>query len=142
MRKIASILALVLVAALALSFTGCGSKSSDGTITMQIWDTAQRDGMQALADAYHEINPDVNITLQTQDSSTGMSNAASGVYDIGMASREVKDEEIAQGLVPITIATDGIAVVVNNENPITDITAEQICSIYIGEITTWDELAA
>ena len=53
MRKIASILALVLVAALALSFTGCGSKSSDGTITMQIWDTAQRDGMQALADAYH-----------------------------------------------------------------------------------------
>ena len=64
MRKIASILALVLVAALALSFTGCGSKSSDGTITMQIWDTAQRDGMQALADAYHEINPDVTVEIQ------------------------------------------------------------------------------
>ena len=64
MRKIASILALVLVAALALSFTGCGSKSSDGTITMQIWDTAQRDGMQALADAYHEVNPDVTVEIQ------------------------------------------------------------------------------
>ena len=97
--------------------------------------------MELLIEAYNAINPDVNITLQTQDSSTGMSNAASGVYDIGMASREVKEEEIAQGLVPTTIATDGIAVVVNNENPISDITADQICSIYIGEITTWDELA-
>ena len=96
--------------------------------------------MELLIEAYNEINPDVNITLQTQDSSTGMSNAASGVYDIGMASREVKDEEIAQGLVPTTIATDGIAVVVNNDNPTSDLTAEQICSIYIGEITTWDEL--
>ena len=97
--------------------------------------------MELLIEAYNEINPDVNITLQTQDSSTGMSNAASGVYDIGMASRAVKDEEIAQGLVPTTIATDGIAVVVNNDNPISDLTAEQICSIYVGEITTWDELA-
>ncbi len=97
--------------------------------------------MELLIEAYNEINPDVNITLQTQDSSTGMSNAASGVYDIGMASREVKQEELDQGLVATTIATDGIAVIVNNDNPITNLTAEQICSIYIGEITTWDELA-
>ena len=74
------------------------------------------------------------------DSSTGMSSATEGVYDIGMASRELKDSEL-ETLTPTVIAMDGIAVVVNNENSMTDIAMEDITSIFTGEITNWADVA-
>lgn len=97
--------------------------------------------MEKLIEAYAKVNPEAEIELQTTDSTTGMENAIAGSYDIGMASREVKDEELAEGLEAQVIATDGIAVVVNNANPTEDLTSDQVKAIYTGEALTWDEVA-
>lgn len=96
--------------------------------------------MEKLIEAYAEVNPNAEIELQTTDSTTGMESAISGAYDIGMASREVKDEEIEGGLEAQVIATDGIAVVVNNNNPTDELSSDQVKSIYTGEALTWDEV--
>ncbi len=69
-----------------------------------------------------------------------MTNTIDGMCDIGMASRELKQEELDAGLVNTVIATDGIAIIVNNESPITDLTTEQVRDIYLGNITDWSEI--
>ena len=97
--------------------------------------------MQKLKEAYLTVNPNAEIEIQESDSTTGMNSAIDGVCDIGMASRELKDTEIEKGLTPTVIATDGIAVIVNNENPIEDLTKDQVKSIYIGETISWSEVA-
>ena len=88
-----------------------------------------------------KVNTGADIEIQTSDSTTGMTSAVDGVCDIGMASRELKDSETSAGLTSLAIALDGIAVVVNNDNPTTDITSEQVKSIYTGETTTWENIA-
>ena len=82
--------------------------------------------MEKLAEAYKKINADADIEIQTNDSTTGMTSAADGVCDIGMASRELKDNELESGLTPLVIAMDGIAVIVNNDNPASDISSDEI----------------
>lgn len=96
--------------------------------------------MEKLKEAYELVNENVEVEIQTSDSTTGMQDAINGISDIGMASRELKDSEIEEGLVSTVIATDGIAVVVNNSNPIEDMTSEQVKSIFVGETFTWDEV--
>lgn len=95
--------------------------------------------MEKLKEAYEEINPNVSITIQESDSTTGMNNVMEGVCDIGMASRELSEEELAT-LTPVQIALDGIAVIVNPENSIDELSTEQVCSIFIGETTDWSEI--
>lgn len=97
--------------------------------------------MEKLAEAYKALNSDVTVEVQQSDSTTGVTSALEGVCDIGMASRELKDEETAKGAQGQVIAMDGIAVVVNNENPVEDLTAEQVKDIYVGDTTDWSELA-
>lgn len=97
--------------------------------------------MEKLAEAYGKINDKVEIEVQQSDSTTGMTSAIDGLCDIGMASRELKDSEIEAGLTATVIAQDGIAVIVNNESGVTELTSEQVKGIYVGEITTWEELA-
>ncbi len=94
--------------------------------------------MEKLAEEYEKVNPNVNIEVNTSDSSTGMSATAEGTLDIGMASRDLKDSENEKGLTGTVIAKDGIAVVINKENTVTDITLEQLKKIYTGEVTTWE----
>lgn len=96
--------------------------------------------MEKLKEAYMLLNPQVTIEIQESDSSTGMSDVAEGISDIGMASRALKDSEAANGLQATEIAKDGIAVVVNKENEISNLTASQIKDIFTGEITTWAEI--
>lgn len=96
--------------------------------------------MEKLKEAYLEKNPDVTIEVQQSDSSTGMADAADGTSDIGMASRELKDSEISNGLTSTTIAMDGIAVIVNHDNTAENLTSEQVMNIYTGGITAWDEI--
>ena len=96
--------------------------------------------MEKLVEAYEAINAGADIELQTSDSTSGMTGTIEGTYDIGMASRELKDDESAQ-LNGIVIAMDGIAMIVNKENPITGLTSEQIGQIYKGEITDWSEVS-
>ena len=95
--------------------------------------------MEKLAEAYKEVNPNAEIELQTTDSTTGMTSAIDGSYDIGMASRELKEEEIAE-LDAKVIATDGIAVIVNNNNAMDELSSDQVKAIYTGEALTWDEV--
>lgn len=96
--------------------------------------------MEKLAEAYEALNEGVNVDIQMNDSSTGIQSVAEGSCDIGMASRELKDSELEKGLTPTVIAIDGIAVIANLENPVTDLTSEQVKSIYTGEITNWGEI--
>ena len=96
--------------------------------------------MEKLAEAYMAINSNVEIELQQSDSSSGMTSTRDGVCDIGMASRELKDSEIEAGLVPMTIAMDGIAVIVSNDNEVNGLTTEQVRDIYMGEITEWSDV--
>ena len=96
--------------------------------------------MEKLAEAYMAINSNVEIELQQSDSSSGMPSTRDGVCDIGMASRDLKDSEIEAGLVPMTIAMDGIAVIVSNDNEVNGLTTEQVRDIYMGEITEWSDV--
>lgn len=95
--------------------------------------------MEKLIEAYESVNPNVTVELQTTDSSAGMQAASEGTCDIGMASRELKEEELAN-LTGTQIAVDGIAVIVNNNNTTDDLSLEQIRQIFTGEVTAWDAL--
>ena len=94
--------------------------------------------MEKLIESYKAVNPNAKIELQTSDSTTGVTNAASGTCDIGMASRALKDSEKAKGLKEITSAIDGIAVIVNKENEMNDAAKDFIRDIYVGKITKWN----
>ena len=96
--------------------------------------------MEKLKEAYEAVNPNAEIEVQQSDSSTGMNSAIEGVCDIGMASRAVKDSELEAGLVSTTIAMDGIAVIVSNDNAAAGLTTDQVRAIYMGEITDWSEV--
>ena len=94
--------------------------------------------MEKLIEAYKAVNANVEIELQTSDSTTGMTGAADGTLDIGMASRELKDSETEEGLTATKIAMDGIAVIVNQENPAEDLSSDTVKGIFTGGTTTWD----
>lgn len=96
--------------------------------------------MEKLAEAYEAIYADVDIDVQMMDSSTGVTSTIEGAYDIGMASRDLTEDEIAQGVTGTVIATDGVAVIVNKNNPLESLTSEQVMKIYTGEITTWSQV--
>ena len=96
--------------------------------------------MEKLIEAYKEVNPNAEIELQTTDSTTGMESTINGSYDIGMASRELKDTELSEGLTGQVIATDGIAVIVNNDSTVDELSSEQVKSIYTGEAVTWADV--
>lgn len=127
----------------AVSEEGAYEPSSDnlsGTVSVA-GSSSVTPVMEALADAYEAINPDVTIEVNQSDSSTGVQNAIEGVCDLGMASRELKDSETSQGVSATVIAQDGIAIIVNNENPIDALTSEQVKEIFLGNVTDWSELA-
>ena len=96
--------------------------------------------MEKLKEAYVALNPDMTVEVQMSDSSTGVTSAIDGTCDLGMASRELKDSETEKGAVSTAIALDGIAVIVNNDAAITDLTAEQVKDIYTGAVTDWSQL--
>ena len=96
--------------------------------------------MEKLKEAYEAVNEDVEIEIQQSDSTTGMTFTIDGNSDIGMASRELKEEELEAGLTPTVIAQDGIAVIVNNDNPAEDLTSDQVKSIFVGETTSWGDV--
>ncbi len=96
--------------------------------------------MEKLKEAYLAINTNAEIEVQQSDSSNGMAWAIDGTCDIGMASRELKDSELEKGLIPTVIAMDGIAVIVNNESVVEELTSEQVKSIFTGERVTWSEI--
>lgn len=95
--------------------------------------------MEKLAEAYQKANTNVTVDVQQSDSSTGIKYAINGTSDIGMASRDISDDELSQGIKSVTIAQDAIAVIVNKDNAVDDITMDEIKAIYTGSKTTWSD---
>ena len=95
--------------------------------------------MEKLAEAYQKVNTNVTVDVQQSDSSTGIKDAINGTSDIGMASRDISDDELSQGIKSVTIAQDAIAVIVNKDNAVDDITMDEIKAIYTGSKTTWSD---
>ena len=93
--------------------------------------------MEKLAEAYEKLNPEIKIEVQMSDSTTGVNSALNGVCEIGMASRELKDSEKAKGALQIKIAIDGIAVIINKENPTDSASIQSVKDLYIGTISKW-----
>ncbi|MDY4487225.1 MAG: phosphate ABC transporter substrate-binding protein [Candidatus Limivicinus sp.] len=110
-----------------------GSVSTDGSTSME-------KVIGSLGEAFTEANPDVTFTYNPTGSGSGITAVTEGRCDIGLSSRNLKDEEAANGLKATVLALDGIAVIVNPENPISELSLEQIAKVYTGEITNWSEL--
>ena len=136
MKKLISIaLAVLCVAAL---FTGCakqvqGQVATDGSTSME-------KVIGALGESFMSANAGVTFTYNPTGSGSGIQAVSEGRCDIGLSSRALKDEEKASGLVGTTVALDGIAIIVNPENPVSDLSVDQIAAIYTGEITNWSEV--
>lgn len=133
MKKITSVIvsAVIVIAALA----GCGSKqnvTTDGSTSMEAV-------IGALGEAF-EANTGITVTYNPTGSSAGIEAVSAGRCDIGLSSRELKDEEKAEGLKATVLALDGIAIIVNPENSVTDLTLSQIADIYTGKITDWKDV--
>ena len=136
-KLIATLLAGSIMAAL---FTGCSKKeAAEGTVSLA-GSTSMEKLCEAMVESYMESNPDVTVTVEYTGSGAGLESLASGSVDIGNASRSLKEEEAAKGLVENVVAIDGIAVITESANSVTDITSDDLARIYTGEITNWSEL--
>ncbi len=142
-RVLALLSSTILVAGLAV---GCGSnsgvdaKSAKETKVTISGSTSVGSPMEKLAEAFEDKNSGVKVEVQQLGSSAGIKNAIEGVSEIGMSSRDLKDEEKSSGLKETIIATDGIAVITNKANKVTDLTLDQVKDIYTGKITNWKEV--
>ena len=96
--------------------------------------------MEKLKEAYVAKNPKAVVEVQMSDSTAGMTGAMNGTCDIGMSSRELKDSEKAK-LTEVAIAHDGIAVIVNNKNPLAGLSSAQVKDIFTGASTTWSQIS-
>lgn len=149
-------LTLALTAVMALSLlTACGSKNdnsadtnTDGSSTeTTLSGTVSTDGstsmekvINSLGESFMAMNKDVKFTYNPTGSGSGIQAVSEGRCDIGLSSRALKDDEKASGLVETVVALDGIAIVVNPENPVSDLDIDTIAKIYTGEITNWKDI--
>lgn len=158
------LIVLTLVAVMALSMmVGCGSEEApaeeataapateapaeetpaaeelSGTVNVN-GSTSMGDVIAALTEGFNEINPDVQINYTGSGSGAGIEGVLAGTCDLGLSSRALSEDEKSQGAVENVIAKDGVAIVINPENTVTDLTTEQIAAIYTGEITNWSEV--
>ena len=145
MKKFASI-ALILLLTMMV-FTGCGSNDNGAADNTATGGTVSTDGstsmekvIGALGEAFEAANDGVTVTYNPTGSGSGITAVSEGRCDIGLSSRSLKDEEKSQGLQETVLAYDGIAIIVNPENPVTDLSLDQIAKIYTGEITNWKEV--
>lgn len=115
------------------------AKGLEGKVTMA-GSTSVAPVMEILAEEYMKWNENVTIEIQQTGSGAGITSTIEGVCDIGMSSRDLKDTEIEQGVSATKIAMDGIAVIVNLDNTITNLTSEQIKEIFVGNLTKWSEV--
>ncbi len=122
-----------------MAFTGCGSSSSSQKVSV-VGSTTVAEPMEKLGEKYKEVKPEVEIEVQGNGSSAGIKAVSDGTADVGMSSRELSDSEQSLGLKETVIAHDGIAIVVNPANGISDLTLEQVKDIYEGKITNWSQV--
>ena len=130
----------LLAAVMVLSLAACGNSESLSGKVATDGSTSMEKVIGALKETFEAENGGVEVTYNPTGSSAGITAVAEGRCDIGLSSRNLKDSEIEQGLVGTVLAYDGIAVIINPENTIEDLTVEQIAAIYTGEITNWSEV--
>ena len=136
MKKIIC-LALALAMVLTLSLSAC-AKGISGTVSTN-GSTSMEKVVGILSEQFMEDNSDVTVTYDATGSGTGIEAVANGTCDIGLASRGLKDVETEKGLVATTVALDGIAIIVNAECPVEDLTVEQIADIFTGKVISWED---
>ena len=141
------LICIALSAALALALTACGSKTEVIEASAALSGTVSTDGSTSmekviggLGEMFMEMNSGVTFTYNPTGSGSGIKAIQEGRCDIGLASRNLKDEEAASGLTGTVLAYDGIAIIVNPENPVSDLDVATITKIYTGEITNWSEV--
>lgn len=117
---------------------GCASKPAQAVATDG--STSMEKVIGSVSEAFGNDNPDITVTYNPTGSGSGISAVKEGRCDIGLSSRALKEEETAQGLEGTTMAYDGIAVIVNNENPVSDLSVDQLAKIFTGEIANWKEV--
>lgn len=137
MKRIISVLLMAVMTACILA--GCGSDSVGGTVSTD-GSTSMEKVIGALGEAFEQNNTDVTFTYNPTGSGAGIQAVSEGRCDIGLSSRNLKDEEKEQGLTETVLAYDGIAMIVNPDNPVTDLSIEAIRKIYIGEVTNWKDV--
>ena len=137
MKKIIAIMLAAVMAVAVLPLSAC-AKGLSGTVSTN-GSTSMEKVIGILSEQFMEDNGDVTITYDATGSGTGIEAAANGTADIGLASRALKDAEVEKGLIATTVALDGIAIIVNENCPVDDLTVEQIAAIFTGEITDWAE---
>ncbi len=139
------LLAMLMAGAMAFSLAACGDKSPQsgselsGSV-MCLGSTSMSKVMGILAEQFGTDNSGVTVSVEGGGSSAGVEAASNGTADLGLASRALKDEEKEQGLVENIVALDGIAIIVNADNAVADLSVEQIAKIFTGEITDWSEV--
>ena len=157
------LIALMMALVMALSLAACGNKDSgssaapsdngsssapsdnggsaglSGTV-VTLGSTSMEKVMNTLAEQFGNDHSGVTVSVEGGGSGAGIEAALNGTADIGLSSRALKDEEKSQGLIETVVALDGIAVIVNSDNAVADLTVEQIAKIFTGEITNWSEL--
>lgn len=149
--KVKKVFVLALATACAVSmFAGCGKQSgtdTSGTVSTETTGTVATDGstsmekvIGSLKETFEADNQGITVTYNPTGSGSGITAVAEGRCDIGLSSRDLKDEEKAQGLTGTVLAYDGIAIIVNPENPVSDLTLEDIAKIYTGEIKNWKDV--
>ena len=145
-KKLKLMVGALLVTMVGATFVGCGSNSENNTASSKDTTTISISGstsvgplMEKIQEKYEEENNNVTLEIQQNGSGAGIKDVISGISEIGMSSRELKDEEkgSVQGT---TVAYDGIALLVNPENPVKNISLEDVKKIYTGEITNWKEI--
>lgn len=135
------------VGVMALALTGCGksnsgkndSKELSGTLSLA-GSTSMEKLCEAMSESFMDVYPNVTVTVEYTGSGAGLESLASGSVDIGNASRHLKDGELSAGSVENVVAIDGIAVITDKKNTVTDISSEDLAKIYRGEIRNWSEL--
>ena len=132
--------AIVLVALLAMTALMASGASEEAATVSTDGSTSMEKVILSLAEQYMADNPGVNITYNPTGSGTGITAALEGRCDIGLSSRALKDSEKESGLTETVVAYDGIAIIVNADNPVTDLSIEQIAGLFSGAITNWSEV--
>ncbi len=136
--KVKSIIAVIIAVLCLAAFAGCSGKT--GNTVSTDGSTSMSKVIGALGESFTEKYKDIAFTYNPTGSGTGIKAVQEGRCDIGLSSRSLKDEEKASGLKETVLAYDGIAIVVNPENPVSNLTAETIAKIYTGQITDWSEV--
>lgn len=137
MKKIISM--FTVVGLLAALFTGCGTTGTTGKTVATDGSTSMEKVIGYLSEAYMEEHPETKVTYNPTGSGSGIQAVQEGRCDIGLSSRDLKDEEAAT-LTGTVVAMDGIAVIIHPENPVADLTLAEIAALYKGEITNWSAL--